>query len=112
MILRGDIFLSDLSPIRGSEQGGKRPVLIIQNNIGNRYSPTVVVALITAKQSKAKIPTHIDVKATEQGVVKDSIIMLEQIRTIDKSRLIQKMGCIDAAVLKEVDNAIRISLSL
>lgn len=112
MITRGDIYLTDLNPVKGSEQGGIRPVVIIQNDTGNRFSPTVIVAMITAKMSKSKIPTHVEVKATQEGVVRDSIIMLEQIRTLDKSRLIQKMGTIDMESLSKVNKAISISLDL
>ena len=112
MILRGDIFLADLSPVRGSEQGGARPVVIIQNNVGNRFSPTVIVATITAKMGKNKIPTHVEVMATQEGVAKNSIIMLEQIRTLDKVRLIQKVGVIDQMTLQKVDRALCVSLHL
>ena len=111
-IKRGDIFYADLSPVIGSEQGGLRPVLIVQNDIGNRYSPTVIAAAITSRLGKAKLPTHIDVYAERFGLVKDSVILLEQIRTIDKTRLREKMGHIDDVLMQQVNNAITISFGL
>ncbi len=102
--------MADLSPVKGSEQGGKRPVVIIQNNIGNKYSPTVIVAAITAKINKAKIPTHVEIGKTTHHLEKDSVILLEQIRTIDKNRLIDHLTVLDKA--KEVDTALIISLGL
>ncbi|MDK2865981.1 MAG: mRNA interferase MazF [Clostridiales bacterium] len=111
-IKRGDVFFADLSPVRGSEQGGQRPVLIIQNDVGNRYSPTVIVAAITAKIAKAKLPTHVEVEATTVGLLKDSVVLMEQVRTIDKTRLIQKLGHLDADVMKRVDKALIVSLGL
>lgn len=111
-IRRGDIFYADLSPVVGSEQGGLRPVLIVQNDVGNKYSPTVIAAAITSKQSKAKLPTHIDVLADKVGLSKDSVILLEQIRTIDKQRLKEKMGHLDDAVMNEVNTAISVSFGL
>nr|WP_246543014.1 type II toxin-antitoxin system PemK/MazF family toxin [Fusibacter paucivorans] len=111
-IKRGDVFFADLSPVRGSEQGGQRPVLIIQNDVGNRYSPTVIVAAITAKIAKAKLPTHVEVEASTVGLLKDSVVLMEQVRTIDKTRLIQKLGHLDAGVMKRVDHALVISLGL
>lgn len=111
-IKRGDIYYADLSPVVGSEQGGLRPVLIIQNDIGNKYSPTVIAAAITSQLGKAKLPTHIDVYAEKFGLVKDSVILLEQIRTIDKTRLREKMGHIDDILMRQVDNAISISFGL
>ncbi len=111
-VKRGDIFYADLSPVVGSEQGGLRPVLIVQNDIGNRYSPTVIAAAITSRLSKAKLPTHIDVYAERFGLVKDSVILLEQIRTIDKTRLREKMGHVDDVLMQKVDNAISISFGL
>ena len=111
-IKRGDIFYADLSPVVGSEQGGLRPVLIVQNDVGNRYSPTVIAAAITSRLGKAKIPTHIDVYAERFGLVKDSVILLEQIRTIDKTRLREKMGHIDDVLMQKVNNAITISFGL
>ena len=94
-IKRGEIYYADLSPVVGSEQGGIRPVLIIQNDVGNRYSPTVIAAAITSQRDKTKLPTHISVEATDCGLAKDSIILLEQVRTIDKKRLKEKMGCVE-----------------
>ena len=111
-IRRGDIYYADLSPVVGSEQGGLRPVLIVQNDIGNRYSPTVIAAAITSKMSKAKLPTHIDVFASQVGLAKDSVILLEQIRTIDKIRLKEKMGHLDDKVMGEVNEAITVSFGL
>lgn len=111
-IRRGDIFYADLSPVVGSEQGGLRPVLIVQNDVGNKYSPTVIAAAITSKMSKAKLPTHIGVYANQVGLLKDSVILLEQIRTIDKTRLKEKMGHLDTEKMNEVNNAITVSFGL
>ncbi|MBQ8432559.1 MAG: type II toxin-antitoxin system PemK/MazF family toxin [Clostridia bacterium] len=111
-IRRGDIYYADLSPVVGSEQGGLRPVLIIQNDIGNRYSPTVIAAAITSRMSKARLPTHIDIYAERVGLQKDSVILLEQIRTLDKRRLKEKMGHLDDAVMDHVNTAIAISFGL
>ncbi len=111
-IKRGDVFFADLSPVKGSEQGGQRPVVIVQNNVGNKHSPTVIVAAITAKIAKAKLPTHVEVKASQIGLVKDSVILLEQVRTIDKTRLIQKLGQLDEATMALVNQALVISLGL
>ena len=108
-VRRGDIYYADLSPVVGSEQGGLRPVLIIQNDIGNRYSPTVIAAAITSRMSKTKLPTHIDIYAEEVGLAKDSVILLEQIRTLDKRRLKEKMGHLDDAMMDQVNTAIAIS---
>ena len=111
-IKRGDLYYADLSPVVGSEQGGVRPVLIIQNDIGNKYSPTVIVAAITSQINKAKLPTHIEISANEYGLNKDSVILLEQIRTIDKKRLREKIGCLDKNMMLKVDNSLQISLGL
>ena len=111
-VRRGDIYYADLSPVVGSEQGGLRPVLIIQNDIGNRYSPTVIAAAITSRMSKTRLPTHIDIYADEVGLAKDSVILLEQIRTLDKRRLKEKMGHLDDAVMDHVNTAIAISFGL
>ena len=111
-VRRGDIFYADLSPVVGSEQGGLRPVLIIQNDVGNRYSPTVIAAAITSRMGKTKLPTHIDVYADRVGLSKDSVILLEQIRTLDKRRLREKMGHLDEDVMEEVNNAIAVSFGL
>ncbi len=110
-IRRGDIYYADLSPVVGSEQGGVRPVLIVQNDIGNKYSPTVIAAAITSQTGKTRLPTHIDVMATS-GLAKDSVILLEQIRTIDKRRLKEKMGHLDENVMAKVNEAISVSFGL
>lgn len=112
VVKRGEIYYADLSPVVGSEQGGIRPVLIVQNNVGNRYSPTVIAAAITSQQNKAKMPTHIELSARTYGLAKDSIVLLEQIRTLDKRRLRERMGCLDEAAMQKVDSAIAISFGL
>ncbi|MBQ6999336.1 MAG: type II toxin-antitoxin system PemK/MazF family toxin [Clostridia bacterium] len=112
IVKRGDIFYADLSPVVGSEQGGIRPVLIVQNDVGNKYSPTVIVAAITSRINKAKMPTHIEIKGDDYGLSKDSVILLEQIRTIDKKRLKERIGHIDDNVIGMVDEAVSISLGL
>ena len=114
---RGDIFYADLSPVVGSEQGGLRPVLIIQNDVGNKYSPTVIAAAITSRTGKAKLPTHIGVEAilssdSSGGLMKNSVILLEQVRTLDKTRLKEKMGHLDDAVMRRVNEAIAVSFGL
>nr|NNM91374.1 type II toxin-antitoxin system PemK/MazF family toxin [Bacilli bacterium] len=111
-VKRGDIFYADLSPVVGSEQGGFRPVIIVQNNIGNRFSPTVIVAAITAQIQKAKLPTHVEITAAESGLEKDSVVLLEQIRTIDKQRLTQKITHLDEERMLQIDDALMISLGL
>lgn len=111
-VKRGDIYYADLSPVVGSEQGGLRPVLIIQNDIGNRYSPTVIAAAITSRMSKTKLPTHIDIYAERAGLAKDSVILLEQIRTLDKRRLKEKMGHLDERLMDQVNTAIAVSFGL
>lgn len=111
-VRRGDIFYADLSPVVGSEQGGIRPVLIIQNDMGNRYSPTVICAAITSQINKAKLPTHIEVSAEKYGLVKDSVILLEQIRTIDKKRLREKIGGTDRLLMVRVNKALSVSLGM
>ncbi len=111
-VKRGDIYYADLSPVVGSEQGGLRPVLIIQNDVGNKYSPTVIAAAITSKLGKTKMPTHIDVYADKFGLAKDSVILLEQIRTIDKKRLKEKMGHLDNLVMQQVNDALSVSFGL
>ena len=110
MIKRGEIYYADLSPVVGSEQGGIRPVLILQNDVGNRYSPTIIVAAITSKTDKAKLPTHIALKGERHGLQKDSVILLEQIRTIDKKRLKEKLGGLNDILMEKVENALRVSL--
>ena len=111
-VRRGDIYYADLSPVVGSEQGGMRPVLIVQNDVGNRYSPTVIAAAITSQTGKARLPTHITLGAQSCGLTKDSVILLEQIRTIDKKRLRERMGKLDDAMMSRVDNAIAVSFGL
>lgn len=111
-IRRGDIYYADLSPVTGSEQGGVRPVLIIQNNIGNRHSPTVICAAITSKMNKAKLPTHIEISAGRYQIVKNSVVLLEQIRTIDKQRLREYVCRVDQELMKKVEKALKISLEL
>ncbi len=111
MIKRGEIYYADLSPVVGSEQGGIRPILIVQNDIGNKYSPTVIVAAITSQINKAKLPTHIELKSGDFGLQKDSVILLEQLRTLDKKRLKEKVGEIeDLSVIKKVNDALLVSL--
>ena len=112
IVRRGEIYYADLSPVVGSEQGGVRPVVIVQNNIGNKYSPTVIAAAITSQINKAKLPTHIEISREEFGLQKDSVILLEQIRTIDKRRLKEKMGSVDENDMTAIDNAISISFGL
>ena len=112
IVKRGDVFFADLSPVVGSEQGGTRPVLIIQNDIGNRFSPTVIIAAITAQIQKAKLPTHVEIDAKKYGFERDSVILLEQFRTIDKSRLTDRITQLDAKLMQEVDIALNISLGL
>ncbi len=109
MIKRGDLYYADLSPVIGSEQGGVRPVLIVQNNIGNKYSPTIIAAAITSQMNKVKLPTHIEIPA-EFGLQKNSVALMEQIRTIDKSRLRDKIGSVDGNVMEKVNSALLVSL--
>lgn len=111
-VRRGDIFYADLSPVIGSEQGGVRPVLIIQNDVGNKYSPTVICAAITSQINKAKLPTHIEIESVKSTLIKDSVILLEQIRTIDKKRLREKICRIEDSMMKKINRAIMVSLGL
>lgn len=111
-IRRGDIYYADLSPVVGSEQGGIRPVLIVQNDVGNRFSPTVIAAAITSQKDKARLPTHIQVDSVGSGLAKDSIVLLEQIRTIDKKRLKEHMGRLDDFSMKRVNQALQVSFGL
>ena len=111
-VKRGDIYYADLSPVVGSEQGGMRPVLIVQNDTGNRHSPTVIAAAITSQTGKARLPTHIELSARSYGLSRDSVILLEQIRTLDKSRLRERMGQLDAPTMDRVNNAIAVSFGL
>lgn len=111
-IRRGDIYYADLSPVVGSEQGGLRPVLIIQNDVGNKYSPTVIAAAITSRMSKTRLPTHIDIYAERAGLARDSVILLEQIRTLDKRRLRERMGHLDDEMMNRVNSAIAVSFGI
>lgn len=111
-VRRGDIFYADLSPVVGSEQGGIRPVLIIQNDVGNRHSPTVICAAVTSRMNKAKLPTHVEVSASRYHIVKDSVVLLEQIRTVDKQRLKDFVCHVDRELMRKVDEALCVSLML
>ncbi len=111
-IRRGDIYYADLSPVVGSEQGGLRPVLIVQNDVGNKHSPTVIAAAITSRMGKARLPTHIDLPGISAGLAKDSVVLLEQIRTIDKQRLKEKMGHLDDDTMRVINGAISVSFGL
>jgi len=112
VVKRGDIYYANLSPVVGSEQGGHRPVLVIQNDVGNKYSPTVIVVAITSQISKAKLPTHVEINAKQCNLDKDSVILLEQMRTIDKRRLKEKITHLSEEMMTKVDEAVRISLGL
>ncbi|WP_019132013.1 type II toxin-antitoxin system PemK/MazF family toxin [Peptoniphilus obesi] len=112
LIKRGDIFYADLSPVIGSEQGGVRPVVIIQNDVGNKYSPTIIIAAITSQQNKTRLPTHVNVESKDVPLPKNSVILLEQIRTIDKKRLREKIGHFDNGVISEINRALKISLNI
>lgn len=111
-IKRGEIYLADLSPVVGSEQGGQRPVLIVQNDMGNKYSPTVIIVAITAQITKSKLPTHVELPAKENGLNRDSVILCEQLRTIDKKRLLQLIGTLDQSYMDQVNQALTVSLEL
>ncbi len=111
-VRRGDIFYADLSPVVGSEQGGTRPVLIVQNNMGNKHSPTVIAAAITSQMNKARLPTHIELVGPTVGLTKNSVVLLEQVRTIDKKRLKEHMGHLDEDMMNRVDDAIAVSFGL
>lgn len=112
MVKRGDVFFANLSPVVGSEQGGSRPVLVIQNNIGNKYSPTVIVAAITSRITKPRMVTHVALEAKKTGLERDSVVLLEQIRTIDKQRLAAQVTHLDSQVMHDVDEALRVSIGL
>ncbi len=112
VVKRGDIFYADLSPVIGSEQGGVRPVLVVQNDIGNKFSPTVIVAAVTSQINKAKLPTHIEISANEFGLSKDSVILAEQVRTVDKRRLREKIGALDEKQMARVDEALSVSFGI
>ena len=109
MVKRGELYYADLSPVVGSEQGGIRPVLIVQNDVGNKYSPTIIAAAVTSQMNKAKLPTHIELDTT-CGLSKDSVVLTEQLRTLDKQRLMDKIGVIDDKVMEKVNNALLVSL--
>ena len=112
VVKRGDIFYADLSPVIGSEQGGVRPVLVIQNDVGNKFSPTVIVAAVTSRIDKAKLPTHVEISANDFGLAKDSVILLEQVRTVDKQRLREKIGKLSDVLMFRVNHALAVSLGL
>ncbi len=112
LIRRGEIYYADLSPVVGSEQGGMRPVLIVQNDVGNKHSPTVIAAAITSQKDKSRLPTHISINAGHCGLQKDSIVLLEQVRTLDKQRLKERMGELDNSEMSRVDNALSVSFGL
>lgn len=111
-IKKGDLYFADLSPVMGSEQGGVRPVLVVQNDVGNKYSPTIIVAAVTSRKNKANLPTHVEIAAEGNGLTKNSIVLLEQLRTIDKKRLKERIGTIDKTRLPEVNEALSISLGI
>ena len=111
-IKKGDLYFADLSPVMGSEQGGVRPVLVVQNDVGNKYSPTIIVAAVTSKRNKADLPTHVEIDAAENGLTKNSVVLLEQLRTIDKRRLKERIGTIDKTRLPEVNEALSVSLGI
>jgi mRNA interferase MazF len=111
-VKKGDLYFADLSPVIGSEQGGVRPVLVVQNNVGNRYSPTIIVAAVTSQKNKANLPTHVEIAADGSGLSKNSVVLLEQLRTIDKKRLKERIGTIDHNRLPDVDEALGVSLGI
>ncbi len=112
LVKRGEIYYADLSPVVGSEQGGVRPVLIVQNDVGNKHSPTVIAAAITSQKEKNKLPTHIELNAADCGLSKDSVVLLEQVRTLDKRRLKERMGELDSSAMSQVNNALSVSFGL
>lgn len=112
IVKKGDLFFADLSPVIGSEQGGVRPVLVIQNDIGNKYSPTIIVAAVTSQINKAKLPTHVEIPAENHGLNKDSVILMEQLRTIDKRRLKERIGHVGSELMEEVNKAMAVSLGM
>ncbi|MEE0797855.1 MAG: type II toxin-antitoxin system PemK/MazF family toxin [Anaerovoracaceae bacterium] len=112
IVKKGDLFFADLSPVVGSEQGGVRPVLVVQNDVGNKYSPTVIVAAVTSQTGKAKLPTHVQLQATQGGLSRDSVVLLEQLRTIDKQRLKEKIGALSENQLPDVEKALEVSLGI
>lgn len=112
IVKKGDIFFADLSPVIGSEQGGVRPVLVVQNDVGNKYSPTIIVAAVTSQMNKAKLPTHVAIDAAGNGLSKDSVVLLEQLRTIDKKRLKERIGSLDEELIPNVNEALSVSLGI
>ncbi|QHI71270.1 type II toxin-antitoxin system PemK/MazF family toxin [Aminipila terrae] len=112
LVKKGDIYFADLSPVIGSEQGGIRPVLVVQNDVGNKYSPTIIVAAVTSQLNKAKLPTHVEIDAKDNGLSKKSVVLLEQLRTIDKKRLKERIGAIDESLLPNVNEALTVSLGI
>lgn len=111
-VRRGDLYYADLSPVVGSEQGGVRPVIVVQNDIGNKYSPTIIVAPVTSQMNKAKLPTHVKLKGNKHGLPKNSVALMEQLRTIDKTRLREKIGTFSGEIMNKIDEAITISLAI
>lgn len=112
VVKKGDLYFADLSPVIGSEQGGVRPVLVVQNNVGNKYSPTIIVAAVTSQKNKANLPTHVEIAADGNGLSKNSVVLLEQLRTIDKKRLKERIGTINQERLPDVDEALGVSLGI
>ncbi|MBR5516798.1 MAG: type II toxin-antitoxin system PemK/MazF family toxin [Firmicutes bacterium] len=112
IVKKGDLFFADLSPVVGSEQGGVRPVLVVQNDVGNKYSPTIIVAAVTSQTGKAKLPTHVQLDATQGGLSKDSVVLLEQLRTIDKQRLKERIGALNENQIPDVEKALSVSLGI
>ncbi len=112
IVKKGDLFFADLSPVVGSEQGGVRPVLVVQNDVGNKYSPTIIVAAVTSQTGKAKLPTHVRLNAAQGGLSKDSVVLLEQLRTIDKQRLKERIGTLNERQIPDVEKALSISLGI
>lgn len=112
IVKKGDLYFADLSPVIGSEQGGVRPVLVVQNNVGNKYSPTIIVAAVTSQKNKAKLPTHVSIDAAGNGLSKNSVVLLEQLRTIDKSRLRERIGTLNQELMPDVNEALGVSLGI
>ena len=112
IVKKGDLFFADLSPVVGSEQGGVRPVLVVQNDVGNKYSPTIIVAVVTSQTGKAKLPTHVQLEATQGGLSKNSVVLLEQLRTIDKQRLKERIGALSESQIPDVEKALSVSLGI
>lgn len=112
LIKKGDLYFADLSPVVGSEQGGIRPVLVVQNDVGNKYSPTIIVAAVTSQMNKAKLPTHVEIDAVNNGLSKNSVVLMEQLRTIDKKRLKERIGALDSELIPDVNHALGISLGI